>query len=270
MSSSSDPFSAFRKTLEQCAIPGLIRFVVLCNALVFVLHILVPGFTTVLELNPTLILHGQIWRLITWIFIPETLSPIWIFFSLLFLFYIGEGLETSIGASKLTLFYLCGMATCTIVSFLFALTGVGPVIGRGNTFLNLSLLLAYASVYPDFKVLVFFVIPMRIAWLAAISAVLMILSSLGQPPVVAATLGAVFLNYFLFFHRELRAYLGGLNLGGARRLQTERFNPSAVDSLETLHRCETCGRTEISHPDLDFRVTANGEEYCREHLRSNL
>jgi len=265
-SSFTDPSSAFRRAVDRCAIPGLIRFVVLFNALVFVLHLLVPGFTSVLELDPQLVLQGQIWRLLTWIFIPETFSPFWIFFSLLFLFYIGEGLESAIGSPKLTFFYVGGAVLCTIVSFAFGLTGAGPSIGRANTFLNLSLLLAYATVFPDFKVLVFFVIPMRIAWLAIISAVLMILSSLGQPPVVAATLGAAFLNYFLFFHRELRNYLGALHLTGSIRSRTARSKNETVETLETLHRCEACGRTEISHPDLDFRVSANGAEYCRDHL----
>jgi hypothetical protein len=85
--------------LERCAVPGLIRYVVLFNALVFILHLISPGYLSVLELDPAMVLHGQIWRLVTWIFIPETLSPFWIFFSLLFLLYLGDGLETAMGAA---------------------------------------------------------------------------------------------------------------------------------------------------------------------------
>ena len=258
--------ASLRRILDRCAIPGLIRYVVLFNALVFVLHLLAPGFTSVLQLDPELVLRGQIWRLVTWIFIPETLSPFWIFFALLFLLYVGDGLESAIGSSKLTLFYLGGVAGCTVVSFAFGLAGPSFTLARANTFLNLSLLLAYATVYPDFKVLVFFFIPMRISWLAIISALLMILSSLGQPPVVAATLGAAFLNYFLFFHGELRAYLTSLNIGAEINPKAALFKKTRDEPIETLHRCEACGRTEQSHPDLDFRVTASGAEYCREHL----
>ena len=262
--------SEFHKRLhslsEHCAVPGLIRYVVLFNALVFILHLLSPGYLSVLELDPAMVLHGQIWRLLTWLFIPETLSPFWIFFSLLFLLYLGDGLESAMGAARLTLFYLSGILLCTVVSFCFGLLGGGGSIGRANTFLNLSLLLAYATVYPDFKVLVFFVLPVRIAWLALFSAFIMILSALGQPAVVAATLGAAFLNYLLFFHSELRTHLGFLKSGAIRFSGPPARSTAVNHPAETLHRCDACGRTEVSHPDIDFRVTAEGKEFCREHL----
>lgn len=264
----SDFQSRLLRVSERFAVPGLIRYVVLFNALVFILHLISPGYLSVLELDPAMVLHGQIWRLVTWIFIPETLSPFWIFFSLLFLLYLGDGLETAMGATKLTLFYLSGIILCTIVSFFFGLSGSGGSIGRANTFLNLSLLLAFATVYPDFKVLVFFFLPLRVAWLALFSAVIMILSALGQPLIVAATLGAAFLNFLLFFHGELGAHLGFLK-SGARRFSGAPFRPKpAALAGETLHRCDACGKTEISHPEVDFRVSASGGEFCKEHLPS--
>jgi len=273
----SELHDRLRRISEHCAVPGLIRYVVLFNALVFILHLLAPGYLSVLELNPALVLRGEIWRLVTWIFIPETLSPFWIFFSLLFLLYLGDGLETAMGAARLTSFYLCGILLCTVVSFAFGLSAGGTSIGRANTFLNLSLLLAYATVYPDFKVLVFFILPVRIAWLALFSAFIMILSALGQPLIVAATLGAAFLNYLLFFSSELRSHLGILKRGVAgfsgapTRLKPQgqtlgNTQGKKNQPVETLHRCEACGNTESSHPDIDFRVTADGREFCREHL----
>ena len=259
----------FQRALSGCAIPGLIRYVVLFNALVFGLHILVPGFISVLTLDPSLVLQGQIWRLVTWIFIPETFSPFWIVFALLFLFFIGDGLEAAIGSAKLTRFYLCGILLCTIVAFGFWLMGSSINFTGANIFLNLTLLLGFATICPEVEIMVMFVIPMRISWLALISALLMIFSSLGQPPVVIATLAVSFLNFFLFFQGELRSYIKSLNLGGSRN-STPIFRRNAGKSgeevAETLHCCETCGRTEISHPDLDFRVTRSGSEYCREHL----
>ena len=255
-----------RRFSDHCAVPGIIRYVVLFNALVFILHLLAPGYLSVLELNPAAVLHGQVWRLFTWIFIPETLSPFWIFFALLFLLYLGDGLETAVGPAKLTLFYVSGVLLCTAVSFLFGILGDGVSLGRGNTFLNLSLLLAFATVYPDFKVLVFFVLPVLIAWLALFSAAIMILSSLGQPLVVGATLVAAFLNYLLFFHNDLRGHLGLLKAGVTRfAAPPSRSMPASVQQ-ESLHRCEQCNRSEIYNPDLEFRVTSAGHEYCRDHL----
>lgn len=257
---------SLRSLADRCSIPGLIRYVALFNALVFVLHLLAPGYLSVLELDPRLVLHGEIWRLVTWIFIPETLSPFWIFFALLFLLYLGDGLEAAMGATKLTLFYASGVFLCTLVNFVFGLQGGGAALGRANTFLNLSLMLAFATVYPDFKVLVFFILPVRMVWLALFSTVIMVMATLGQPLVVAATLGASLLNYLLFFRRELTDRLGIRNkipkAPGISVFSTKR----AASPSETLHRCGTCGRTEASDPDLDFRVASNGHEYCREHL----
>ena len=251
---------------DRCAIPGLIRYVALFNALVFILHLLAPGYLSVLELDPRLVLQGEVWRLVTWIFIPETLSPFWIFFALLFLLYLGDGLEAAMGASRLTLFYVTGVIFCTLVNFLFGLKGGGPVLGRANTFLNLSLLLAFATIYPDFKVLVFFIIPVKIAWLALFSAVIMVMATLGQPLVVAATLAASFLNYLLFFHRDLLGNFPNASSGIRSARRSVNTAAKATPAEETLHRCESCGRTEASHPDLEFRVASNGSEYCREHL----
>jgi membrane associated rhomboid family serine protease len=255
-----------RSLADRCAIPGLIRYVALFNALVFVLHLLAPGYLSVLELDPRLVLRGEIWRLVTWIFIPETLSPFWIFFALLFLLYLGDGLEAAMGSTKLTLFYASGVILCTLVNFLFGLQGGGAALGRANTFLNLSLMLAFATLYPDFKVLVFFILPVRMVSLAIFSTVIMVMATLGQPLVVAATLGASLLNYLLFFRRELTDRLGIINkLPKAPRIPVIAAKRSA-SSVETLHHCETCARTEASDPNLEFRVAANGHEYCREHL----
>lgn len=255
----------FQNLQERLAVPGLIRYVALLNALVFLLHLLAPGYLSVLELDTRLILEGQVWRLVTWIFIPETLSPLWIFFALLFLLYLGDGLEEGMGAPRLTLFYLSGAMLCTLVNFLFGLQGGGGAVGRANTFLNLSLLLGFATLYPGFKVLVFFILPVRIAWLAGISAALMILAVLGQPPVVAATLGAALLNYLLFFGAELAEKTG---FAGFRRPTSPLRSPlgKAARAEEPLHRCASCQRTELTNPDIEFRVTADGSEYCMEHL----
>jgi membrane associated rhomboid family serine protease len=257
-----------RTFLGAFSVPGLIRYVALLNALVFVLHLIAPGYTSLLELVPSLVLQGQVWRLITWIFIPETLSPFWIIFAVLFLFYLGDGLEAAMGSGKLTLFYLTGVVLCTAASFVFGWSGAsGASLAHANTFLNLSLLLAYATLYPSFKVLVFFILPVRIVWLAIFSAALMILSSIGQPPVVAATLGVAFLNYLLFFGKTLQleyqifkrrtrpvAVISGLSKAGSQQ-----------DPIHTFHRCHVCGRSENSQPQLEFRVSADGEEYCSDH-----
>ncbi|MBX9742919.1 MAG: rhomboid family intramembrane serine protease [Chthoniobacterales bacterium] len=247
------------------AIPGLIRFVALFNALVFVLHLIAPGYESLLMLNREAILHGEIWRLVTWIFIPETFQPFWIFFALLFLWFLGDGLEEALGAFRTTLFYVTGMIACTIVALIFGSYGA-------NTFLNLSLLYAFATIHPDYKVLFLFVIPLRISWLAFLSCLLTTIGALAEPRAAQVALVVTLANYFLFFWPLL---LFKYRHAQGRHHKKKRNFPQLTVSLfkqkpelenTSLHYCQTCHRTEQIAPELSFRVTADGKEYCLEHL----
>ncbi|HWX18085.1 MAG TPA: rhomboid family intramembrane serine protease, partial [Chthoniobacterales bacterium] len=100
-------------------IPGLIRIIVGFNALVFVLVRLNPDFVSVLNLDPARIRHGEVWRLVTYIFIPQTFSFLWIVFVLWFLWFIGDGLERAWGSFRLTLYFLVGMIGTTVAAFFF-------------------------------------------------------------------------------------------------------------------------------------------------------
>ena len=100
------------------AIPGLIRAVVALTALVFVLVLLNPGFEKFLALNPARIMRGEVWRLVTYIFLPQSLSPLWLVLALWFLWFIGEGLERAWGPLRLTLYFFVGMIGTTIAAFI--------------------------------------------------------------------------------------------------------------------------------------------------------
>lgn len=247
------------------AIPGLIRWVALFNALVFVLHTIAPGYESLLSLNREAILHGEIWRLVTWIFIPETFQPFWIFFALLFLWFLGDGLEESLGAFRTTLFYVTGMIACTVVALLFGSYGA-------NTFLNLSLLYAFATLHPDYKVLFLFVIPLRISWLAFLSCFLTLLGAMAETRAVQAALVVTLANYLLFFWPLLLFKYRDAQSRRSPKKSTP--SPQAISLFKqkpeleqtSLHYCETCHRTEQTAPDLHFRVAADGKEYCMEHL----
>src|SRR4051794_41128511 len=90
------------------AIPGLIRGVIVLTALVFLLVLLNPGFERFLALNPARIMHGEVWRVVTYIFLPQTASPLMLVLALWFLWFVGEGLERAWGAFRLTLYFIAG------------------------------------------------------------------------------------------------------------------------------------------------------------------
>src|SRR5713101_3267177 len=138
------------------AIPGLPRVLVGFAALVFALAWLFrdvhPGFTSMLQLDPERIRHGQVWRFFTYIFIPQTLSPWWILFALWFLWWVGEGLERAWGAFRFTLYFFVGMVGTTAAAFFFG-------SNFSNSMLLMSLFLAFAHFYPEEIIYILFILP---------------------------------------------------------------------------------------------------------------
>lgn len=246
--------------LGRFAISGLIRYVVALNALVYILLQFNPGYANLLALDPALVLQGQVWRLVTWIFLPTTTSLLWIFFYLMFTWWVGDSLEATWGTFRLNLYYLLGMAGSTLAAFLFGGSG-------GNFLLNISLLLAIATVAPNMEILFFF-FPLKLKWVALLSLVypwglLFLGGAFGTKMVILVCL----LNYFLFFGPAFLRQLRENRRTGARRA---RFEAAKIPASASLHRCEICGITEISHPDADFRVAEDGHEYCTAHLPSQV
>ena len=247
------------------AIPGLIRIVVALTALVYLLTFLNPAFVSVLALDPTRIRHGEVWRLFTYIFIPQSfgqpgsaLSPIWVLVALWFLLFIGDRLEQAWGAFNLTLYFLVGMLGTTVAAFAFGAQ-------FSNSMLASSLFFAFAHFYPDEIIYVLFVLPMKVKWLAWISAALLLFGFLGSPMSYRMALVVTFANYLIFFGP-------GIVRGVRQRQQVtgrrQRFEEAARPEEEALHHCATCQATELTNPNLEFRVARDGEEYCVPHLPS--
>ncbi len=246
--------------LGHLAIPGLIRAVVGINLIVFVAYKLNPEILPLLALDPALVMQGEIWRLVTYIFIPSFGHPmieyINVFFYLYFLWIVGDGLEHAWGTFKLNLFYLTGMLGTTIAAFLF------PGFSS-NGLLNTSLLFAFATLFPDFQMLLFLILPIRIKWVAWFTFALVVFGFLGGSWNMRAATVAALGNYLLFFWQPI------LELTQNRRFIAKRrrdFQIKSAPDSDSLHECAVCHRTEVGNPELDFRVARDGEEYCTEHL----
>ncbi|MBA3273177.1 MAG: hypothetical protein H0T11_04800 [Chthoniobacterales bacterium] len=247
------------------AIPGLIRIVVVFTALVCVLAYTNPDLLSVFDLKPERIKRGEVWRLFTFIFIPKSpvqpgamLSPLWAVVALWFLWFIGNGLETAWGAFRLTLYFLVGMIGTTIAAFVF-----GAQFSNGM--LAASLFFAFAWFYPDEIIYVMFILPVKIKWLAWFFAAFLFLGFIGMSWMHRVGLLVAFSNYLLFFGPQLFQQVRNRKEVTARRQQFEVQSRSAD---EPLHHCATCGATELTDPNLEFRVSRNGEEYCVPHLPS--
>ncbi|HLW36264.1 MAG TPA: rhomboid family intramembrane serine protease [Chthoniobacterales bacterium] len=238
-------------------IPGLPRILVGFAALVFGLSWALPGFTSVLLLDPEKIRHGEIWRLVTYIFIPQSLSPIWVIFALWFLWWVGEGTERAMGAFRFTLYFVAGMIGTTIAAFFFG-------ANFSNAMLISSIFFAFARFYPEELIYILFILPVRIKWLAWIYGALLIYGFFTGSNSYRAALIAAFANYLIFFGPDI-IHAARHRRGVSERRQ--RFDKDVRDvTSEPLHKCAVCGRTELTGPDLEFRVARDGEEYCLEHL----
>src|SRR5437660_6355759 len=177
------------------AIPGLIRIVIAFTALVWALMWLNPNFRFALDLDPARIRHGEVWRLVTYIFVPQTLS-FWIVLALWFLWFIGEGLERAWGPFKLTLYFFIGMIGTTIAAFFF-----GSKLSNGM--LIASLFFAFARFYPDQVIYIFFILPVKIKWLASVFSAFLLVVFVLKSNSYRAALIAAFANYFIFFLSEI-------------------------------------------------------------------
>jgi membrane associated rhomboid family serine protease len=244
------------RRLGFLAIPGLIRIVVGFNALVFILVRLNPEYVSILDLDPGRIRHGELWRLVTYIFIPQTASPLFIIFVLWFLWWIGDGLERAFGAFRLTVYFLLGMIGTTVAAFFF-----GSVFS--NSMLIASLFYAFARFYPDEVIYVLLILPLKVKWIAWIMAALLLGGFFIGTNSYRMAVVAAFSNYLIFF--------GPAIIHDARQrrdvsTRRRRYEGATRSEAEALHKCAVCGATELTDSNLEFRVASDGEEYCLAHL----
>jgi hypothetical protein len=246
---------------EPLAIPHLIRVIVAFNALVFLLHNVNPGYLDYLALDRGAVFRGEVWRLVTYLFIPQfgsSIFPDWftVLVYLAFLWFIGEGVEAAWGAARTNLYYVAGMFGTTVAALIF--DG-----GFSNAILNTSMFFAFARLFPDTVIYLFFVLPVRVKWLAWITGALMMLGFVTGPWAYRAAVIAGLGNFLLFFGPQMVREARTRTETDRRR---KRYEREQVPLDEPFHRCEVCGRTDRDAPELDFRVSADGHEYCREHL----
>jgi len=237
------------------AVPGLIRIVIGFTALVWALMWLNPNLRFALDLDPARIRNGELWRLFTYIFIPQTPS-LWVVLALWFLWFIGEGLERAWGPFRHTLYFLVGMIGTTVAAFFFG-------SNFSNGMLIASLFFAFARFYPDEVIYILFILPVKIKWLAWVFAAFLMFGFVLGSNSYRAALAVALANYFIFFGPEIVHQARHRRDVSTRR---RRFEAQSRSSTETLHRCAVCGATEVTDPNLDFRVARDGEEYCMTHL----
>jgi membrane associated rhomboid family serine protease len=244
------------RRLGFIAIPGLVRAIVTLNVLVFILVYLNKGFDSYLALDMARIRAGEVWRLVTYIFVPQMSNPLIVLIALWFLWFIGDGLERAWGPFRVTLYFLVGMIGTTVAAVL-------SNSQFSNQMLFTTLFFAFAHFYPEEIIYVFFILPLKIKWIAWVYAAFLLLAFVTQSNSFRLALIVALSNYLIFFGPGVIQQLRQRKEVAVRR---QRFEIQSRPDDESLHRCATCGATELTDPSLEFRVARDGEEYCLAHL----
>jgi membrane associated rhomboid family serine protease len=253
------------RRLGRFAIERLTLYIVGGMAIVFVMSLAKPDFVTRLHLDWELVKRGQVWRLVTYLFIPEG-DRWWILLQLYFLWLIGSNLENEWGAFKFNAFYFLGMLGTTVAA---AIVGVA-----GNTWLNMTLFLAFATLFPDYEILLFFIVPIRVKWLALVSAGFLVYSAVvGGWPTRAAILAGV-ANYLVFFAGHLLGLMKDRSLQVKQAARRASMRPQASSSPNLGRRsCAICGRREEDGADIRVcsceKCGGQPRTLCLEHARNH-
>lgn len=298
-------FDRFCLRNRDKGIPNLMLYICLGSGIVTFASMINGGAVLyqLLCFDKVAILQGQVWRLFSWLLTEQIGGGLLSVIFLYFFYRLGSAVERSIGTLKFNLFYLSGVVLMDI--FAMVCCPIEPVAigeymipaeyftiiyGDMAYFLHLSMILAFATMYPDSQFLLFFVIPVK-AWVIAlvdlvligISVFNMCVPNMIFPHCLFPLVGL--LNYFLFFgpdmgnllplswRAKLRRKPSKPNPQAARP-RVVPFNPSgsSKERAPYNHRCTVCGRTDASNPELEFRYCSRCSGYhcyCQDHISNH-
>ena len=266
-------------------IPNLIKYVIFGQAAVFLLDMVSRGtFSQILAFYPSLILKGQVWRLVTFVFVPENLGSIWFVFSAMLYYFLGSALERQWGTTRFTVFYLLGVVLNVIAGLVIYFAVGQPYYAVTATihYVNLSLFLAFATLYPDTQFVIYFIIPIKVKWLAwldvAFFAIGIFQALAGGQVLWALTPIVSIFNYLIFFWEDLMELLGRGKRRAAHKVnpQTIHFKKAQKEVKQRkgyLHKCSVCGVTDADDPNKEFRYCSkcNGYYcYCMDHINDHV
>ncbi len=275
-------------------IPNLMLYIIVVNVIGAALFRVSDGkFMQFLSLDVYQVLHGQIWRIFTFI-IAVPIGDVSSFFDILMFaiwlyvyYFIGKSLENIWGTFRFTLFMFTGWLFIVVVTFVsyFSLGSLygdysqellSFVLGRrvSTEHLYSSLFLALALLFPDMQFYMYFLIPIKAKWLAAVYIALDIYSiyqalTAGDYMTVALIVGALLNVAFFYVFGRGKAGVRGMYRNTRRKREFKSKVKRAESNTRIMHRCAICGRTEEDAPNLEFRYCSKCKgsyEYCSDHL----
>ena len=288
-------FERFCLRNRDKGIPNLMLYIVICSAIVYIMSLINGGslLYELLRFDKSLILKGQVWRLVTYVF---TYSPgsdaFWILISFYFYYMLSRQVERTLGTLRFNIFYFSGVVLMDVFAMLFCPTGsvtIGGELYSPDVFtyvvysnmafyLHISILLIFATTHPDAQFMIFFILPVKAWFLGLMYVVLIGIDIINLAPLFPHNLFPLvgLLNYLLFAGKDV------VNLFPFIRPTVRRKTPPQSGSVPFKkatpqapahnHRCTICGRTDVSNPELEFRYCSrcNGYYcYCQDHISNH-
>jgi len=204
------------------------------------------------------VMAGEYWRLLTFLFAPPMTNPLFALFAWYIFYLMGSALEQHWGDFRYNLFLFIAYLMTVAVSFIV------PYSPISNSYIGGSVFLAFAFLFPDFEIMLFFILPVRIWWLALITWLGYGFNIIfGSMPVRLMVLASI-TNFLLFFARDIIT-----NLKYGRKKMERQVSNLPLSKEEALHRCKICGIDDKSHPQEDFRYCPQCKQqscYCQKHI----
>ena len=275
----------FARNHPRFGISNLMTVIVAGNVVVYLLSAFAgAAAVSFLSFDWTAITSGELWRLVTFIFMPGYTARgdiLWLALFLYLYYMIGNALEREWGTAKFNLYYLSGVVLTVLVGVIMALVSGSNVRISGADYVNMSMFFAFAVLFPDTRFLIFFILPVKVKWLAWVDAAffaLTVLSNLFHGAWLSALLTVVArLNFFVFFWTAITDEIA-YRRGRAKHQtshQTIQFKSAVRQKKQKeaqrgyRHKCSVCGRTDTDSPDLEFRYCskcAGYHCYCQDHI----
>lgn len=248
------------RKIGRFAIPNLTVYLIAGQSLFYIMHMSKQLDRSATYFSAEMLMAGEWWRLFTIPFDPPRSGLLFAVIAWYFFYMLGSALEEYWGAFRYNAYLLLGCVITVACSFLI------PTYPISNAFLAGSVFLAFAALFPDFQILLFFVLPIKIKWLALVTwlgyAYQLVFGDWAARVLVLAATA----NFLIFFAGDILRNLKQ----GKRQLAKKAWAPPKERPLS--HRCTVCGITDKTHPDMDFRYCpkCNGQYgYCRDHIFSH-
>lgn len=268
------------------AISNLSLWMIITYVIGYGVQIVASNLIGYLVLDPYLIIHKfQIWRIVSWILIPPEGLGIFTIIMLFLYYSLGTTLEKTWGTFKYNVYIFSGLIFTVIGAFL--IYGIGAVTGWfgfsyygiqagsqilsysfSTYYINLSIFFAFAACYPDMQLLLYFIIPIKIKWLALVDGVFILIDFVNNGAAGRMTIIVSLLNFIVFFLSTRNAKHVSPQEIRRRQAYKQAVRPAGTGTV-TKHKCAICGRTEKDGEDLEFRFCSKCDgnyEYCQEHL----